>query len=75
MTLPGRAYAARHELHLVEGPVSTSGNDSPAGASAPPRPSAAQLLAAKNTRPIKSLDRAVHIFGSDDESEDFLAFS
>lgn len=48
--------AARHELHLVEVPVSTSGADSSAGACARPHPSAAQLLAAKNTRPIKSLD-------------------
>jgi hypothetical protein len=60
----------------VEGPVSTSGADNSAGASARPRPSAARSLAAKNTRPIKSLDdRAAHILGSDDELKDFLAFS
>jgi hypothetical protein len=68
--------AARHELHLVEGPVSTSGAHSSAGASARPHLSAAQSLAAKNTRPIKSLDdRAADIFGSDEELEEFLAFS
>jgi hypothetical protein len=60
----------------MEGPVSTSGTDSSAGASDLPRPSAAQLLAAKNTRPIKYLnERAADIFGSDNELEDFLALS
>jgi hypothetical protein len=60
--------AARHELHLVEVPVSTSGANSSASASARPHPSAAQLLAAKNTRPSKSLDDlAADIFGSDEE--------
>ena len=56
--------------------MSTSGAGSSAGASARPRPSAAQLLAAKNTRPIKSIDdRAADIFGSDEELEEFLAVS
>ena len=56
--------------------MSTSGADSSAGTSARPRPSAAQLLAAKNTRPIKSIDgRAADIFGSDEELEVFLALS
>jgi hypothetical protein len=60
----------------VEVPVSTSGADNSAGASARPRPSAAQLLAAKNTRPIKSLDDlAADILGSDEELEEFLTFS
>jgi len=48
--------AARHEMHSAEVPVSTSGADSSAGASARPRLSAGQLLASKNTRPIQSLD-------------------
>jgi hypothetical protein len=48
--------AARHEMHRVEVPVSPSGADSSAGASASPRLSAGQLLASKNTRPIQSLD-------------------
>jgi hypothetical protein len=55
--------APRHELHLAKVPVSTSGSGSSAGASVRPRPSAAQLLAAKNTRPIKPLgDLAADIF-------------
>jgi len=41
-----------------------------------PRLSAAQLLAAKNTRPIRSLDDlAADTFESDDELEEFLAFT
>jgi hypothetical protein len=60
----------------VEVPVSTSGADNSAGASARPHPSAAHLLAAKNTRPIKSLDdRAADTLRSDEELEEFLAFS
>jgi hypothetical protein len=38
--------------------------------------SAAELLAAKHTRPIQSLDDlAAHIFESDEELEEFLAFT
>jgi hypothetical protein len=56
--------------------VSTSGADSPAGMPVRPRLSAAQLLAAKNTRPIRSLDDlAADIFESDEELEEFLAFT
>ncbi len=67
---------ASHELHPAEVPVSTSGADSTAGAPARPRLSAAELLAAKNTRPIHSLDDlAADIFESDKELEEFLAFT
>jgi hypothetical protein len=67
---------ASHEVHLAEVPVSTSGADSTAGASARPRLSAAELLAAKNARPIQSLDDlAADIFESDEELEEFLAFT
>ena len=56
--------------------MSTSGADSSAGAPARPRLSAAQLLAAKQTRPIRSLDDlAADIFESDEELEEFLAFT
>lgn len=56
--------------------MSTSGADSPAGASARPRPSVAELLAAKNTRPIQPFnDLAADIFESDKELEEFLAFT
>jgi len=56
--------------------VSTSSADSSAGASARPRPSAAELLAAKNIRPIQPLDDlAADIFKSDQEPEEFLAFT
>ncbi len=56
--------------------VSTSGADSSAGSAARPRRSAAQLLAAKNARPIRSLDDlAADTFESDEELDDFLAFT
>jgi hypothetical protein len=57
--------------------VSTSGSDSSTGAPARPRPlSAAWPLAAKNTGPIQSLDDlAAYTFESDEELEDFLAFT
>jgi hypothetical protein len=56
--------------------VSTSGADSSAGTPPRPRLSAAQLLAAKNTRRIQSLDDlAADIFDSDEELEEFLAFT
>jgi hypothetical protein len=46
------------------------------GAPARPRLSAAELLAAKHTRPIQSLDDlAADIFESDEELEEFLAFT
>jgi hypothetical protein len=51
--------------------VSTSGADSPAGAPARPRLPAAELLAAKNTRPIQPPgDLAADIFESDEELEE-----
>lgn len=56
--------------------MSKSGADSSAGAAGRPRLSAAQLLAAKKTRPIQSLDDlAADTFESDEELEDFLAFT
>jgi hypothetical protein len=60
----------------IGGPVSTSGADKPVGSAAKPRLSVAQLLAAKNTRPIRSLDDlAAETFESDEELEEFLAFT
>jgi hypothetical protein len=60
----------------VEVPVSTSGADSSAGAVIRPRLSAAQLLATKNTGPIRSLDDlAADTFESDEELAEFLAFT
>ena len=56
--------------------MSTFGADSSAGAPARPRLSAAELLTAKPTRPIQSLDDlAADIFESDEELEEFLAFT
>ncbi len=56
--------------------MSTSGPDSSAGAPARPRLSVAQMLAAKNTQPIQSLeDLAADTFESDEELEEFLAFT
>jgi hypothetical protein len=56
--------------------VSASGADSPAGGATRPRLSAAQLLAAKNARPIRSLDDlAADTFESDEELEEFLTFT
>jgi hypothetical protein len=67
---------ANHGFHPAEVPVSTSGADNTAGAPARPRLSAVELLAAKNTRPIQSLDDlAADIFESDEELEEFLAFT
>jgi hypothetical protein len=61
---------------LRRSPVSTSGADNPAAAPVRPRLSAAQLLAAKKTRPIQSIDDlAADIFESDEELEEFLAFT
>jgi hypothetical protein len=60
----------------AEVPVSRSGADSSAGAALRPRLSAAQLLAAKNARPIRSVDDlAADTFESDEELEEFLAFT
>ena len=58
-------------------PVSTSSADSDAGKAAPrPGLSVTQLLAAKGTRPIRSLDElAADTFESDEEVEEFLAFT
>ncbi len=56
--------------------MSTSGADNSAGAMIRPRLSAAQLLAARNTGPIRSLDDlAADTFESDDELEEFLGFT
>jgi hypothetical protein len=74
---PGRLTPdSGHESHPAEVPVSTSGADSSAGAPARPRLSAAELLAAKHTRPIQSPgDLAADIFESDEELEEYLAFT
>jgi hypothetical protein len=70
--LDGSSY----QPHPAEVQVSTSGADSSAGAAARPRLSAARLLAAKNARPIQSLDDiASDTFESDEELEEFLAFT
>jgi len=56
--------------------VSTSGADSSARTPVRPRVSVAQLLAAKRTRPIQSLDDlAADTFESDEELDEFLAFT
>jgi hypothetical protein len=60
----------------VAGSVSSSGADSSAGVAIRPRLSVAQLLAAKNTGPIRSLDDlAADTFESGGELEGFLAFT
>jgi hypothetical protein len=57
-------------------PVSTSSADSDSGKAAHPGLSVTQLLAAKGTRPIRSLDElAADTFESDEELEEFLAFT
>jgi len=58
-------------------PVSTSSADGDAGkAAARPSLSVTQFLAAKGTRPIRSLDELVaDTFESDEELEEFLAFT
>jgi len=62
--------------HNLEVRVSTSGADSFGSSVAQPRRSVAQLLAAKNVRPIRSLDDlAADTFKSDEELDDFLAFT
>jgi hypothetical protein len=56
--------------------MSTSDADMPAEPHIRPRLSAAQLLAAKNTQPIRSLDElAADTFESDEELAEFLAFT
>ena len=56
--------------------MSTSGPDSSAGASIRPRLTVEQLLAAKGTHPIRSLDDlAADTFESDEELAEFLAFT
>jgi len=71
--LPPRAQAALRRVV----PVSTSSANSDAGkAAARPGLSVAQLLAAKGTRPIRSLDElAADTFESDEDLEEFLAFT
>ena len=60
----------------MEVSVSTSGADSSAGVVLRPRLSVAQLLAAKKTGPIRSLDDlAADTFESDEELAEFLAFT
>ena len=56
--------------------MSTSGADSSAGVAVRLRLSVAQLLAAKKTGPIRSLDDlAADTFESDEELAEFLAFT
>jgi hypothetical protein len=56
--------------------VSTSGAGRQADRPRSPRLSVAQLLAAKRTRPIRSLeDLTADTFESDQELDDFLAFT
>lgn len=56
--------------------MSTSGAGRRAGRPARPRLSVAQLLAAKRTGPIRSLqDLTADTFESDEELDDFLAFT
>jgi hypothetical protein len=60
----------------LEATVNSTGADSPAGVPARPRLSVGQLLAAKHTKPIASLDDlAAETFESDQELEEFLAFT
>jgi len=60
----------------VEAAVSSSGAGQPADAPVRPRMSVAQLLAAKKARPVESLDDlAADTFESDQELEEFLAFT
>jgi hypothetical protein len=56
--------------------VHTPDADHPTYPQARPRLSAEELLAAKNTQPIHSLDDlAADTFSSDEELEEFLAFT
>ena len=56
--------------------MSTSGADSSTRTPVRPSVSVAQLLAAKRTRPIQSLDDlAAGTFESDEELDEFLAFT
>lgn len=56
--------------------MTTSSAGSDAGEASRPGLSVAQLLAAKGTRPIRSLDElAADTFESDEELEEFLAFT
>jgi hypothetical protein len=56
--------------------VSTSGAGRQLGMPKRPRLSVAQLLAARHTQPIQSLDDLMaDTFESDEELEDFLAFT
>jgi hypothetical protein len=55
--------------------TSSAGND-PGKAATRPSVSVTQLLAAKGTRPIRSLDElAADTFESDEEVQEFLAFT
>ena len=56
--------------------MSTSGAGRQVGMPKRPRLSVAQLLAARRTQPIRSLDDlTADTFESDEELEDFLAFT
>ena len=76
-TLLSPAYAGGStQPYLAEVLVSRSGPYSSAGTPARPHQSAAQLVEARNTPPIRSLDDlAADTFESDEELEEFLAFT
>lgn len=60
----------------VEVPMSTPDAGHPSYPPIRPRLSVEELLAAKNTQPIRSLDDlAADTFESDEELEEFLAFT
>ncbi len=63
-------------LALLEVPMSTPASDGLGHPQPRPRVSVEELLAAKNTQPIRSLDDlAADTFESDEELEEFLAFT
>lgn len=70
-------YAGREQsLRPVEAPVNTFDAGHAMCPPARPRLSVDELLAAKNTPPILSLDDlAAETFGSDEELQEFLAFT
>jgi hypothetical protein len=66
----------RHTLPSLEVSVSTPDVDNSGYPPPRPRVSVEELLAAKNTPPIRSLDDlAADTFESDEELEEFLAFT
>jgi len=65
-----------HRSHVVEVVVSTPEVEPLAYPSVRPRVSVEELLAAKNTQPIRSLDDlAAETFSSEEEVDEFVAFT